>query len=556
MRRQPVVDRVIGGAGTGKTALLLGEMDRLREEKGLDPTQIAFSTFTNSGCNVMAERAGRRWGYAPDALKNFRTVHSVAYRALGIDSKQLLSADGTSLEWIGQAIGIDLAAGTNEFGVMTYRPLSPDGDDEAASLAIWDLARVTLRAVDDILAERLQAGEPSPPRETIEYVVSRYESAKTIHNKVDFSDIVLRFAGLRMSLYGPKAGYPEEGDLPEGIRAVFIDECQDNSALVDIALTRLASQPSVERVLLVGDPMQSVFESFAGGSSKHFMSWDAAQRVMPKSHRCPRPILELGERCLQEMFDGYWDRGIAPADHPGRITQSGGALDAIEEHLSLDEDTLILARCGFTLETYAEILDDLGVPYSLIGQQEDADHLAFSVLWKLQSGSVIDGEDWRKTIELFPVKHTQFGSLLREGEKAAWIRGDRDHFDFLRPADLELAGCTSPLAEIIRRGDWLTALPRAKQESAAKWIGLAKRHGPSLATQPRIRLSTIHSAKGLEADTVILSTESYRRVERGRENSTLRHDEECRVNYVAVTRAKKKLVIVEDGLRERLILPW
>ena len=553
MRCEPVIN----GAGTGKTAMILEEMDRLRQEKGLSPDEIAFATFTKSGCNVMAERAGRRWGYAPDALRNFRTVHGMAYRALGIGKDQLIAGDSKSLEWIGKTIGIDLAAGTDESGSIVYRALTPDGDDEAASLAIWDLARVTLRAVDDILAERLQLGEPSPPRETIEYVVSRYESAKTAHGKVDYSDIVLRFAGISMSLYGPKAGRPPEGDLPEGIRAVFIDECQDNSALVDMALTRLASQPSVERVMLVGDPMQSIFESFAGGSSKHFLGWAAAQSVMPKSYRCPRQILELGERCLQEMHSGYWDRQISPADHTGRITQAGSAMDAIEEHLNLSEETLFLARCGYSLQTHAEILEDLGIPFSRVGRQEEPELLGFSALWNLQSGADIDPEDWTRAIELFPVRNKHLGTLVQEGEKTAWLEGNRySHFHLVGPANLEMAGCTSTLANIIRKGEWLPLLSRAKQESANKWIGVAKRHGPDLATRPRVRLATIHAAKGLEADTVILSTESSGRVERGRERSPLRHDEECRVNYVAVTRAKRKLVIVEDGLRERLILPW
>lgn len=557
MRSGPVIDRVIGGAGTGKTAMILEEMDRLRQEKGLQPADIAFATFTKSGCNVMAERAGRRWGYAPDALKNFRTVHSMAYRALGIDEEQLLTADGKSMEWIGTTIGIDLAAGTDESGAVVYSSLTPDADDEAASLAIWDLARVTLRAVDDILAERLQAGDSSPPLETIDYVVSRYESAKRAHDKVDFSDIVLRFAGIRMSLYGPKAGFPEEGDLPEGLRAVFIDECQDNSPLVDIALTRLAHTPGVERVLLVGDPMQSIFESFAGGSAKHFMAWRANQSVMAKTFRCPKPILELGERCLQDMTAGYWDRQIAPADHKGCIVQAGSAMDAIEEHLDLGEETLVLARCSYSLQAYAEILEDLGVPFSRVGRHEDPDTPGFSALWSLQSGSYIDPLDWVRAIELFPVRHERYGSLILHGDKSAWLEGTRSwHFDRITPADLEMAGCTSVLASIIRKGEWLPLLSQAKQESAKKWTSVAKRHGPELAARPKVRLATIHAAKGLEADTVLLSTESSGRVERGREMSPLRHDEECRVNYVAVTRAKKKLVIVEDGLRHRLILPW
>lgn len=549
------VERLIGGAGTGKTAYILAEMDRIFAEQGLAPGQIAFATFTRSGCTEMAERAARRWGYTPNALKNFRTVHSLGYRCLGIDEDRIITNDSRSLEWVGNTIGIDLATATDESGAVVYRALTADGDDEAASLALWDLARVTLRSMDDILAERLLAGDPAPPRETIEYVVSRYESAKTAYGKADFCDIVLRFAGVRMTLGGPSLCQPE-GDLPEGLRAVFVDECQDNSALVDMAIMRLAHTPGVEYALLVGDPMQSIYESFAGGSARHFMGWQATQSVMPKSFRCPAPILDLGEQCLREMGSGYWDRGIAPADHPGVVTQSGAPLDAIQDHVDLSEQTLIIARCSYALQPYADILDDLGIPYSRVGRLENPDLLGFSALWSLQSGEDILSEDWKHAIDLIPVKHNHLGALLSEGEKTAWLDGRRLDLDFVGPLDLERAGCTSVLADVIRRGEWLQALKQSKQETARRWVTVARRHGPQLATRPSVRLATIHAAKGLEADTVLLSTCSSQRVERGREQSSLRHDEECRVNYVAVTRARKKLVIVEDGSRHRLILPW
>ena len=556
---QPMqVERRIGGAGTGKTQFILDEMDRIREDCGVRHNEIIFATFTKSGCAVMGHRAEERLGLSPGDLTrggNFRTVHGMAYRALGVDKEQLIGDDSPSLAWTGEQIGIDLAADTDDYGNLVYRSLSADGSDEAASLALWDLARTRLCLMEEIISERLEAGDPVPPRETIEYIVTRYESAKRIHEKLDYCDIILKFSGIRMSLDGPKLCEPS-GGLPEGCRSLFVDECQDNSALVDMALMRVAHSPGMQHVLLVGDPFQSIFESFAGGSARHFTAWPARQSVMPKSYRCPPEIMALGEQCLKEMTAGYWDRQIAPADHSGLVTQSGAPLDAIEEHLDLGEETLIIARCSYALEAYREILEDKDIPYIRIGHRGEPESIGLSAFWSLQSGKVIAGEDWRCAIDLIPVKHREFGELLVEGEKTAWLTGERSHLDILGAADLEMAGCTSLLANIIRRGDWLPLLTPAKQESAMKWINLAKRHGPDLATRPKVRLGTIHSSKGLEADTVILSTQSSRRVERGRSMSALRHDEECRVNYVAVTRARRKLVIVEDGLRQRLILPW
>lgn len=80
-------------------------------------------------------------------------------------------------------------------------------------------------------------------------------------------------------------------------------------------------------------------------------------------------------------------------------------------------------------------------------------------------------------------------------------------------------------------------------------------HGPDIASDPPVKLSTIHGAKGLEAENVILSSITSPRVERARINVAESHDEECRIEYVAVTRARRNFIYVEDGLRYRMELP-
>jgi superfamily I DNA/RNA helicase len=59
----------------------------------------------------------------------------------------------------------------------------------------------------------------------------------------------------------------------------------------------------------------------------------------------------------------------------------------------------------------------------------------------------------------------------------------------------------------------------------------------------------------MEGDLVILSTVSSKAVESSRHKLTDRHDEECRVNYVAVTRARENLLVVDDGGKFSLELP-
>jgi superfamily I DNA/RNA helicase len=79
----------------------------------------------------------------------------------------------------------------------------------------------------------------------------------------------------------------------------------------------------------------------------------------------------------------------------------------------------------------------------------------------------------------------------------------------------------------------------------------ARRRGEKLRATPRVRLSTIHSAKGAEADHVVLMTEMARRTHKEMENNP---DDERRVWYVGVTRAREKLTIVNSQTSQEC--PW
>jgi DNA helicase-2/ATP-dependent DNA helicase PcrA len=66
--------------------------------------------------------------------------------------------------------------------------------------------------------------------------------------------------------------------------------------------------------------------------------------------------------------------------------------------------------------------------------------------------------------------------------------------------------------------------------------------GHNLNKDPRINLSTIHGAKGGEADNVILLTDLSRKAQEAMEKNS---DDECRVFYVGATRARNQLHIIQ-----------
>jgi DNA helicase II / ATP-dependent DNA helicase PcrA len=550
----PRVERKIGGAGTGKTRAVLSAMTRARDELGLEPEQIGFSTFTRNGREVMALRAAEEWGCSKERLTvdgHFRTTHSTALRQTRVSRDQLLTDDKASTEWLANKVGFDIGSGEDEDGNVTLIPRSSDSSDAACAINMWNLSRNRLVPFDDVLDEARERGNSVPSAATARAIVEHYESAKRLEGRVDFPDLLGRFAGIVFSVEGYTRRAPE-GDTPQGIRMLCLDEAQDASALVDAACRRLAED--VDQVLLVGDIFQSIF-SFGGASATHFMSWDAKQSVMPQSFRCPAPILDLGEKCLQRMHAGYWDRGIAPAMHHGSIDQVGSEVDAIAR-IEPHKSTLILARCAHTLHRYQRELNRQAIPFTILGQQELSNRRGYNALWKLSNSQAVDNEEFAAAIEMIRSSNVVTGNLLEDGAKAAWQRGEYSHWDIIPLSMIDRIGCLPSLVRLIEQGNWREALLDRHQPAAERWLASARYLGPVLATEPQVRLSTIHAAKGAEADTVILSTESSRRVAQNSTYSEALHDEECRVAYVAVTRARERLIVVEDAGRDRLVFPY
>lgn len=542
--------RLIGGAGTGKTTELLQIMKSIIEPLGGDPTAIGFGSFTRAAREEMVARASAAFDVHPSMLSKhgwFKTVHATCHKMLDIRQDQLLSGDDKSVKWIAEQLRVTVQRKmVDDSGYASY----VGDEDAAAAMTLWDIARNRVVPIDDVHREKSNAGLDVPSISAIKHFIKKYEDAKRLHDRCDFVDIVGWYAGVRFELDGPQFVEPR-GDLPKGVKAWILDEYQDSSKLVDMVCRRLASGPEVRWVYLAADPFQSVF-GFGGADYTNFMSWDVdKERTMPQSWRCPRPIMELGERCLKRMKKGYFDRGIAPAGHDGRIIREPSIERALQ-NIDPTRTTLILARCNYSLAKYAQILEQRKIPHARINQDDDTIALtAYNALWRLQHGKGVSGEAWKAAISMTPAKGAGDEVFLVRGHKAAWKDGRRDGIEFIHPDDLERAGCTPDMITRIKEGRWSGLL-----NGATKWYAAAKKHGPEQATKPNVRLSTIHGAKGMEAQDVVLATETASRVETERELDHRTHDEECRIEYVGVTRAKERLIVCESDEPYAMTLPF
>lgn len=545
----PTVARLIGGAGTGKTAELMRNMQQVLEH-GVHPLQIGFCSFTRAARREASERAASLADTPAEVLENdgwFRTIHSVCFKGLGASRDNVLAGDRKAAKWTADALG-------EEVGTSLGDSLDEEGGDFEArtdagiALSIWSAARNRLEPLATAWERADRCSSRTPDLGTVRNLIERYEQAKRLDGANDFTDLLGRFAGWSFHPDGHERTAPE-GDSPH-LHVWFFDEQQDTSALLDSVCRRLIENATW--VYVVGDPFQSIY-AWAGADHSLFRKWEVAkEKIMPKSYRCPAPIHSLGERILAETSD-YWDRGIQPADHEGSVEFERYSATLLSE-ISADQSWLVLARTNWLASKIASRLTDAGVPWRATrgpgGWPRRSRFDALCTLAHLSLGHQIPAAEWKALLKILPSK---FGNeeLLTRGAKADWEANYQKRKDqTIDRGNIAAAGGAEGLIARLD-GRRVTELVEGGDEAMAA----AVRWGEDKVREPSVRVGTIHSAKGAEADNVLWLTTTTDAVSRSCEDPS-GYDEEARCAYVAVTRARRRLIVaVEPNQRHRWRVP-
>lgn len=533
MTTQPKeVVRIIGGAGSGKTSRLMAEIDAAATRYGgLDA--VGFSSMTRAARAEAVSRAAKAFGAAEGELTRegwFRTLHGVAFASLGVSSGSVLADDARGEAWLreeafpGHSWGPP--AGTQ---IVTRRKVTPD-----VAINVWTFAR---SCVAPLAAACKFFGVPFAK---VAPLADQYETAKRVHGLVDFPDLMMQFVGCRYPTIGDRpARVDPRGETPD-VAVWLFDESQDMSRLCDLVARRLASTESVERVVLVGDPFQSIF-GFAGSSSRWMMGWPARQEIMPTSHRCPRQILEAGEGRLRHLKAGeYWDRGIA-ASRDGGTLASTPSIRNMLAGVNAGDEWLLLARSNYQAKKIADEADRAGIPWTWTRGESD-DTLAvrragFRAAVMLERGGSIEPHWVEALFAAIPTVSAGV-RLWDHGAKSRFAVQQREPGARFSRADLPALGATPELAAAFSGSGWVSLA----RDGATRYRDTAARHGEELAERPRVKIGTIHSVKGFEADNVgILHAPTAASVKQQRRSREI-YNEERRIEYVAITRARARVV--------------
>lgn len=474
------VEIILGPPGTGKTTRLLQSLDTYLTGGG-SPERVAFVSFSRRAIREVATKLGKEL----DEFPYFRTIHSLAYHFLDLGRDDVFQYK----HWqaFSDLVGLPFAAAGHEEPIW-------DGTVGDKCMALHNLAR---SRETDIEIEWRKAMLPNLTLPTLRETIRQFEKFKEINALWDFHDMIRK----------------ADSTLP--VDLLFVDEAQDTSRASWSFLRRVSKD--VAQVVLAGDDDQAVY-AWSGADANGLARFQGERVVLPQSYRLPRTVKQLADRIISRA-QSRMEKVFAPRkDKQGHEVE--GALTFRNELSSLDlrgsETWLLLARSNYQLEDYRELARSQGVVYTLP-----------------------DGE-WSHTLP--PVRAAVVYERLRKGQEVP--RGEvRSMLQFAQHQPKKLPPLVTWMdlfSESSLDQTWMHGLPHISP-SDREYIRALRQGGEKLHGTGRVRIGTVHSVKGAEADNVVLKSDISERVTYG---ARIDPDSEHRVQYVGVTRAINALHVI------------
>lgn len=490
---------ILGPPGCGKTTRLLSIMEQEMAD-GVKPQRICFISFTRKAAYEAAERAAGRFGLSANELHYFRTLHSLAFRELGINKDGVMQK--TDWDELSRLLGIKFST-----FYMTEEGL-PMGSEKGDKLRFIDgFFRARLCTID---AAWRSAGYTDVSIQECRQFSSTFRKYKDDAMVVDYTDMLERFVA---------------NGNPLDIDVAFIDEAQDLStlqwAMVEVVVGK------AKRVYIAGDDDQAIYK-WSGADVDMFLNLKGDVEVLNKSHRLPRKIYALANTITAQITNRY-DKPWEPREDEGDITWISHPGD-----VDLKQGTwLLLARNVYMLKELAENVKRQGLAYSMKG---------VSAIKKADVNAIMAWERLRRGEELTLEEVKQAYAMLKLGSGVK--RGFKTMVSAVNTILYNMADLKSDYG-LLRDDEWFQALEGISAESRTYYQSIL-RNGDKLQGAPRINISTIHGVKGGEADNVLLLTDMAFRTYREYEADP---DDEHRVFFVGVTRARHSLYICEPQTR-------
>ncbi len=578
---------LIAGAGTGKTRTLVYRVARLIE-MGYDPYSILLLTFTRKAANEMLKRASL---LLDDRCSKIRggTFHSFAnlvlrkyHKAVGLDSNFTILDQGDSEDVI------NLIRSQSKF--ISNEKRFPNKQTLAK---VYSLSINTNKNISEIIEENYP--HFISLLDKILEIEKIYKEYKRKNNLLDYDDLLIY---LRDFLFSES---PAAKSLQSEIRFLMVDEYQDTNHIQAEIVQGLAAHH--KNVMVVGDDSQSIY-SFRGADFYNIIQFpklfdDVKIIKLEENYRSYQSILDFANRIIRAALDKY-EKNLFSRRGSGNlpqviatVTENLQSKFIVEKILELREegvklnDIAILFRSSFHSFDLELELSKANIPFQKFGGMKfiESAHIKDVIAFLRIVENPKDIISWYRILLLHEgigpktaqriLDDIAAGKLNSKHEPEEKIKSKYEKVAPLFYLIYEISKPKFQPSEILQKvlyyydelfkinyDDW-----NKRRKDLDIFQNIVENYADldsllsDLAIEPIIdsvvdiepenkenefvTLSTIHSAKGLEWDTVFIihAVEGYFPSSRNADKIE-QIEEERRLMYVAVTRAKNNLFIL------------
>jgi DNA helicase-2/ATP-dependent DNA helicase PcrA len=488
---------ILAGAGTGKTTTITRRIAWQVASGAFPASELVAVTFTDKAAGALRGRLAAL-GVEGVRASTFHSAALALLRRFGGDPGRILSTKALLLRQIGNRLP------------APYK-FRPAGD--LATEIEWAKNR---RLTPQTYIAGLGDHESPLPADLAHRVFREYEKRKNEAGTLDFEDLLERT--IRVLEDDPHA----LALVRERWRAFTVDEYQDVNLLQQTLLDLWLGDR--DELCAVGDDYQSIY-GFTGASAEWLLAlprrFPSARVVrLEQNYRSTPQVLELANRLVPRLGgaektlratlpDGPEPQVLFDADVAARIKELAAAGVALEEQA-------VLVRTNARAADFEEAFHDAGIPF--------------------QGASLLSRDAARRLVKALPRDPVPAAEAVRQAALGlGWLEqppeklGEREQ---TRQADL---------ARLVRLAEQFDGDVTAFVQSLHERFGATAGRG--------VHLLTLHRAKGLEFEAVYLP-----RLDEGElPNRRADVDEERRLLYVGITRAKRHLLVTWAGKPSRFL---
>ncbi len=593
---------MLAGAGTGKTAALTARLAHLLYTRKAWPSEILAVTFTNRAAREMRERVGRLVGEAVEGMPWLGTFHAIGAKMLRRHA-----------ELVGLQSNFTILDTDDQLRLLKQLILVADIDEKrfpARSLAglidEWKNKGLTPRDIDAGESERYANGRGGE-------LYQQYQDRLKAVNACDFGDLLLHMLVVLKTHRDVLEQYQTR------FRYIMVDEYQDTNSVQYLWLRLLAQERKNIACVGDDDQSIYSWRGAQVENILRFEKDFPGAKVirLEQNYRSTPHILgaaggviannsgRLGKTLWTELDAGEKVRVLGIWDGPEEARRVGDEIESAQRGGTSLDDVAILVRASHQTREFEDRFIAIGMPYKIVGGfrfyeraeirdalaylrvvNQPADDLAFERIVNVPKRGLGDKAVAKvhqlaralgvplttaaarilDSDELTAQARKSLGRLV--GDVARWreMATTLPHPELARQL-LDESGYTAMLqaeksAEAAGRLENLTELVRAMEEYDS--LGAFLEHvslvmdNEGSRDDPKVTIMTIHAAKGLEFDTVFLAGweeglfPSQRAIDEGGTKSL---EEERRLAYVAITRARRRAFILHAANR-RIYGQW